>query len=234
MMRQLFNMNEAIRGAFMDCRTHKIREQIVTNNKVTPIAHVKLLNGQRKKSDAGGYLSDQYYQFKVEGRNEVQIIQCGMTAAKDFLNLTQHVALPLFNPLCGNIGPNKDRINNINKYVNGNISNKKIWDPMAKELYNAVMWLVVLLNGINIDTPLYKIKNDLETYYYSTPFDSKIRAVNTMIKHGLDDETLTNKIRELKQQNRIKDSVCDFHLLINKVKKMTDRNGRALNIICWF
>ena len=47
----------------MDCRTQERREQIVNDYNVVPVAHVKLLTGQTKHSDAGQMINDKYYIF---------------------------------------------------------------------------------------------------------------------------------------------------------------------------
>lgn len=73
---------------------------------VVPIAHIQLLNGQTKHSDAGQTIENNYYIFeaenKISGRKD--IIQCGMTVARDFLKKMNHEGLPLFNPLHGETG----------------------------------------------------------------------------------------------------------------------------------
>lgn len=38
-------------GRFMNCRGKQTREQIVKNYQVIPVAHIKLLAGQTKRSD---------------------------------------------------------------------------------------------------------------------------------------------------------------------------------------
>lgn len=90
----------------MECRSTERREWIVNNYNVIPVAHIQLLAGQTKHSDAGAMIENDYYIFqaidKVSERKE--IIQCGMGAARDFLRLIKHEPLPLFNPLHGEAG----------------------------------------------------------------------------------------------------------------------------------
>ena len=87
----------------MECRSTEKRQWIVKNYDVEPVAHIQLLAGQTKHSDAGATIENDYYIFHVNDRvnNIREIIQCGMGAAKDFLRLLNHEGLPLFNPLHG-------------------------------------------------------------------------------------------------------------------------------------
>ena len=79
--------------------------------RLVPKAHIKLLANQQKHSDAGATIEDEYYVFiaesKIDGKKEV--IQCGMGAARDFLELINHKGLPLFNPLVGEPNVNNTR-----------------------------------------------------------------------------------------------------------------------------
>ena len=95
-----------VRGEFVECRSTEKRQWIVKNYNVEPVAHIQLLAGQTKHSDAGATIEKDYYIFeavhKVNGKEEV--IQCGMGASRDFLKLLNHEGLPLFNPLHGDGG----------------------------------------------------------------------------------------------------------------------------------
>ena len=76
----------------MDCRGSKTRQRIVRDYEVQPEAHIKLLANQQKYSDARAIIEDEYYVFsakhKTDGKKE--FIQCGMGAARDFLELIHH------------------------------------------------------------------------------------------------------------------------------------------------
>ncbi|KYK96278.1 hypothetical protein SA3733_02810, partial [Aggregatibacter actinomycetemcomitans serotype d str. SA3733] len=50
-----------------DCRGERIREQLVDDFKIIPLAHVRLLNGQTKESCAGPTLDREYYVFSYQG-----------------------------------------------------------------------------------------------------------------------------------------------------------------------
>ncbi|MBO8440876.1 MAG: hypothetical protein IAA89_00265 [Firmicutes bacterium] len=212
----------------MDCRGVKRRENIVRNYDVVPVAHVKLLKGQTKKSDAGPEIDDQYYVFKATNKNksdDVQIIQCGMGAARNFLSLTNRKSLPLFNPL---VMPASHVVNNNQPNTRNSFKSIK-WDPTAEQLHNAIMWMIIVWNkSPRPNSPLFKIKSDLERYPSYKPYNSKIKAVNTMIQNGDHGSTLTDSINNLKNDNNIRATVCDFGLLTKQL------HNSKKSITSWF
>lgn len=216
----------------MDCRGVKRRENIVRNYDVVPVAHVKLLKGQIKKSDAGPEIDDQYYVFKATSKDksdDVQIIQCGMGAARNFLSLTNRKGLPLFNPL---VMPASHVVNNNQPNTRNSFKSIK-WDPTAEQLHNAIMWMIIVWNtSLRPNSPLFKIKSELERYPSYKPYDSKIRAVNTMIQNGNHGSTLTDSINNLKNDNNIRATVCGFDLLTKQLHNLKNRNGKS--ITSWF
>lgn len=197
---------------------------IVKEYKVEPIAHIKLLANQTKHSDAGATIEDEYYIFnairKSDGAKE--IIQCGMGAARDFLQLLNHEGLPLFNPL---------KTKRINSISNGKQSNEHknadAWNATAKQLYNAIMWLIIAWDA-KPGTPLFEFRDDIMAYKNYDPFDWKIKRVNTAIKNGGKGKTLTEIVDIFKENNIIKDNICDFKLLNNRVVKIKNENGDPL------
>ena len=125
----------------MNCRGHETRQRIVRDFEVQPEAHIKLLENQQKHSDAGATIEDEYYVFRAESKidGKKEVIQCGMGAARDFLELINHKGLPLFNPLVGD-----SHVNNRQEYDNrgsGNLQPEK-WNETAKQLYNVVDYLM--------------------------------------------------------------------------------------------
>lgn len=208
----------------MDCRGTETRKRIAKEYKVEPVAHIKLLANQTKRSDAGATIEDEYYIFtairNTDGQKE--IIQCGMGAARDFLQIIDHPGLPLFNPLKGE---------NVTSSSNSKISSnhKKIddWNATAKQLYNAIMWLIIIWDA-KPNTPLFEFKDDIMKYRRCEPFDWKIKRVNTVIRNGGKGKTLTEIINAFSKDNKIRDSICDFKLLSDKVNKITDDNGNKL------
>lgn len=198
----------------MNCRGHTTRVDIVCNYKVTPIAHIQLLNGQTKYSDAGQIIENDYYIFKLANKiieSDVQTITCGIKTANDFLRLISHKGLPIFNPLVS--------ISNEQKIHNGNVitNNSKKNNETAIQLYNAIMWIIILIDA-KAYTTIYKIKDDVEKYMNYEPYLSKIKSVNTIINNCFKEKTLSNKINELRETNNIRNSICDFSLLQEKLK----------------
>ena len=206
----------------MDCRGEDRRRWIVQNYKVRPIAHVALLNGQSKKSDAGREIEKEYYKFEVisnqSGKKE--LIICGMGAARHFLELTNEQPLPLFNPL----------VNHIESDINNNVSNKNFqnnrddcnnWDVISKQLYNACMWIILIIDA-EVGTPIYDIKDKIQQYKIYPPYESIVKSVNTIIKKLFKGVTLTSKIEELAEQNDLKNEIYDFGLIRKNYSNMED------------
>lgn len=210
----------------MNCRGHETRQKIVQDYEIKPESHIKLLANQIKHSDAGATIEDEYYVFsairKSDGKKE--IIQCGMGAARDLLKLINHNGLPLFNPLVDN-----NHENHVAKQHNtGKINSKnETWNETAKQLYNAIMWLIILWDA-KPDTPLFKFKNEVIKNKEYEPFDSKIKSVNTAIRNGGKGRTLTSMINDYREHNNLRDSICNFELLNNKINDMKDEQGNMI------
>lgn len=200
----------------MNCRGHDTRIEIVNKYILFPIAHLQLLNGQQKKSDAGPIIENDYYIFRLVNKgneSDVRNIVCGIEAASDFLNLIHHKPLPIFNPLVS--GRTEQNINNNSpSFQNGKINNET-----AKQLYNATMWVILIINA-RINSPIFKIKNNLEKNMNYEPYLSIIKSVNTIIKSCFKEKTLSDKINELRKSNNIRNSVCNFSLLQEKLKNV--------------
>ena len=210
----------------MNCRGHETRQRIVTDYEVQPEVHIKLLKNQQKHSDARATIEDEYYVFsakrKTDGKKEV--IQCGMGAARDFLELINHKGLPLFNPLVGDA-----HVNNRKEYDNtgsGNLLTEK-WNDTAKQLYNAIMWLIILWDA-KPDTPLFEFKDEVCRYKKFEPYDNRIKRVNTTIKNGGKGKTLTEMINGYRTDNDIRDEICNFDILKNKIRDMKDQQGNTI------
>ncbi|EGR1752563.1 hypothetical protein [Vibrio parahaemolyticus] len=189
----------------MKCRGTESRQRIVDNYTIKPVAHVKLLNNQQKLSCTNITLTNSYYCFDYTSRTDPSdkgTFYCGDHAANEFLEMAGLDPLPLFNPLVssGTGGGGG----------NGETSTTK-WDPLAKELNTAINMLVVCWDVVP-GGPLADIQANLREYYYSTPFPSKVKAVNTII--GNDGRTLQEMIDALRGTNNIR----KFQFkLINKV-----------------
>lgn len=217
----------------MDCRGTERREWIVANYDVKPVAHIQLLTGQTKHSDAGATIENEYYIFEAVSKHtgKKELIYCGMGAAKDFLKLLNHPGLPLFNPL-KEIHIETEKQGNSKVRAEGKLtssSHKEQWNPVAKQLYNAIMWTIIIINA-KPDTPIFELKEKIYTYKKNKPYDSQIKGTNSIIGKCLRDKTLTQAIEELKTYNDIKEELCDFSLIKEAIRKMRDSEGGALNI----
>lgn len=211
----------------MECRSEKTRQYIVDNYNVVPVAHIQLLNGQTKHSDAGQTIENDYYIFeatsKVNGKKE--IIQCGMTAARDFLKKINHEGLPLFNPLHGEGGTEKK-----SGKTSGSGESKEVeWNPVAKQLFNAIMRVIIIIDA-KPDTPIFGIREKVWRYKSYEPFRSQVKAVNTIVGKNIVGKTLTQAIDELRHDNDIRDEMCQFDKLVDIIMHYVDKEGNAVEI----
>lgn len=214
----------------MDCRSTVKRQWIVEHYEVVPVAHIQLLEGQTKHSDAGATIENDYYIFHAINRitEKREIIQCGMGAAKDFLKLLNHDGLPLFNPLRG-AGRTAGSHGREGQGGNGGRRPAEEWNPTARQLYNAIMWLIVIIDA-KPDTPIFEIREKVYKYKYKEPFASQVKAVNTIISKNLGEKTITEVINGLKDKNDVRDSMCQFDLLVDIISHYTDKDGNPVYI----
>lgn len=210
----------------MNCRGAETREQIIKDYKVTPVAHIKLLSGQTKRSDAEADIADEYYIFEaIDSDGNKKNIQCGMGAARHFLALLNHAGLPIFNPLhidrnvrghgCGNPG------------LGGNVNQAQNWNQTARQLYNAIMWLIIAWDA-KPNTPLFEFRDDVIRYHDRVPFGWKVKRVNTAIKNGGRGKNLSEIINNFRNENNIRDDMCQFDLLNNIINSMKDKDGNPI------
>lgn len=220
---------------FMDCRSTERRQWIVANYNVTPVAHIQLLAGQTKHSDAGAVIENDYYIFrsvhKVSGVEE--IIQCGMGAAKDFLRLLNHEGLPIFNPLHGEHGGGQGGNPGGNSGGNGGRRETEVWNPVAKQLYNAIMWVILIIDA-EPNTPVFDIREKVYKFKDREPFQSQVKAVNTIINKNLPGRTLTEAIEELRERNNVRDEMCRFDMLVDIINNYTDKDGNHVEVQSYF
>ncbi|MFR6065469.1 MAG: hypothetical protein ACLUH5_05415 [Eubacterium sp.] len=197
----------------MNCRGNLTRVRIVNDYYVEPVAHLKLLNGQSKESDAGGKITDEYYIFKCTDKisKQTENIVCGSCAANHFFQLINKNKPPLFNPLINN------QRHNGNNGNDGNNANIK-WNDAMLQLHNAIMLIMVIWNIDQINGILLEIKNSTEKYYYKEPFESNIKSINTIIRNSFQGATLTDKINELRNNNNLR--IYNFELLNVKLNNL--------------
>lgn len=215
----------------MDCRTSEKRRKIVMEYNIEPVAHIQLLKGQIKYSDAGAVIENDYYIFEAVHRDNgnKEYIKCGMGAARDFLRLIKHAGLPVFNPLRCELDNNREyNCDGANvEFAKGK------WNPAAKQLYNAIMWLIIAFDA-KPGTPLFEFERDVVTYKKCEPFPWKVKRVNTVIQRVGEGRTLTEIINAFVQNNDVRDDVCRFDFLIRIINNYTNRDGESEDIQSFF
>lgn len=201
----------------MNLRGHENRRKFLEKYDITPISNLKLLEGQ-KKEGVGGTLTDSYYCFsyslKGDSQKNIGTFNCGYHIAEDLLKLSNQEKLPLFNPFKAINEGNQVHVSS----NNDNLSigrQKKQYNEVALQLTNAINLIIFCYDG-NINGTLAKIKNETDKFFYSKPFDYKIKAVNTIIE-GLFQETLINRLHSITDNKQVKN--YDFSLLTNVLDK---------------
>jgi hypothetical protein len=171
-----------------DCRDETKREQLVRDFEIIPLTHVRLFNGQTKKSCAGPTLDREYYVFSYQNYVASQdkgTFICGITVANDFINLIRRQnpainRLPLFDPLVdfGQIG----NANNLNQAGTGR-GDRQVpdWDPIAKELYDAIGMICLMWNLPNVGGVLESVLRNLVNNPAQVPTHFDIRRINTIV-----------------------------------------------------
>lgn len=212
----------------MDCRGHARREKICASYIIKPVAHLKLLKGQEKKSDAGALVSDQYYVFSAVPRGEEgsapESILCGIDAAKDLLELSGASPLPLFNPL--RAARNAQDAGNDRTQATGTETQDgrlkqpteaRKWDPVAKQLREAILLLIMAWDAVP-GSLLFGLLEKTEKYYYLEPYAWKIRTFNSVLKSDAKKRNMDQLTASLRKNNpELKD--FDFSLLREKLKE---------------
>jgi len=135
--------------------------------------------------------------------------------------------LPLFNPLHGEGGAGGH--GGGNPGGNGGRRPAEVWNPIAKQLFNAIMWIILIIDA-KPDTPIFDIREKVYRFKEREPFDSQVKAVNTIIGKNLGGKTLTEAIDELRHDNDIRDGMCDFDKLIDIITHYVDKEGNAVEI----
>lgn len=192
----------------MKCRGHETRIQICKENVIEPVAHLMLLSGRVKRSDAEAEIKNDYYIFqcthKLNGTKE--IIQCGMGAATDFLKILNKDGIPIFNPLLSQGNVNTTR----RKSFAGNKEANEKWNPAAKQLYDAIMLLIIEWDDHNPDSLLFSLKEEITEDNCREPQKRKIKAVNTIISKDSKKRTLSQIVSDMKKDDAIKEFCFDL------------------------
>jgi|TARA_R110000823_G_scaffold312371_1_gene438971 hypothetical protein len=202
----VFRLKHLFIEVFVDCYGGERRAYIVKNYEIKPVAHVKLISGQKKVSCTNQTLSDSYYCFEYVSRiyhGDKGTFFCGSHAADDFLRKAGIRPLPLFNPL----------VSTGSSAGGGGASGTGQWNPLAKQLNDAINMIVVCWDIVP-KGPLADIQSNLLRYRSNEPFPPKIKAINTVLSYDKQGRTLQQMIDQLRQN----DSVRQFNFnLINNV-----------------
>lgn len=187
----------------IDCRGEDNRVQLVQNFEILPLSHVKLLNGQTKESCAGPTLDREYYVFSYRNYTnprDTGTFVCGITVANDFINLIQRQnptvnRLPLFDPLAGfgQVG----NLNNAGQTRTGGVRQVPNWNPIAKELYDAIGMICLMWNLDNVGGALESVLLNLVRNPMCIPNDSDIRSINTIISNHFNIDINNQRIASL-------------------------------------
>jgi len=192
------------------CRLSKVREKLVQEYEIKPIAYVRLLNGQERRSCTKDLLIDSYYCFSYRAKNSdiTGTFLCGTYTANHFLELIQHPKLKLFNPLVSeNVGTRTSSGTNKDKGLNDT------WHPTAKQLFNAIN-LIVICWGQVPGGVLQKIKNEIEKNKSREPLPKQIKSINTIISKDKKGRTLQLMLDDLRKNDNM---IRDFHFnLLNE------------------
>lgn len=179
------------------CRTEKKREDLIQLYDISPVSHVKLLNGQVKRSCTGGQVTDSYYCFsyKLKGTDKYNTFLCGKYAAESFLDLLKHPKIPMFNPLSSATFTSGQI--SFGTGIGSKSSQHNQWHPAAEQLHTAINLLIVCWDTVP-GKALLEIKEKVERYKYKEPFPSQIKGINTIISRDSKKRTLQQMIAELR------------------------------------
>ena len=103
------------------------------------------------------------------------------------------------------------------------------WNPIAKQLYNAIMWVIVIIDA-KPNTAIYEVKEKVWNFKSYEPFPSQVKAVNTIISKNIVGKTLTEAIDELRHDNDIRDGMCQFDKLVDIITHYVDKEGNVVEI----
>lgn len=187
-----------------DCRGEMTRVQLVHDFEIVPLAHVRLLNEQTKESCAGPTLGREYYVFSYQSyadQADAGTFVCGITVANDFINLIQRQnpavnRLPLFDPLAGfgQVG----NANNVGRAgVGRGVQQVPNWNPIAKELYDAIGMICLMWNLDNVSGALESVLFNLVSNPTQVPDNSDIRSINTIISNHFNIDVGNQRVASL-------------------------------------
>lgn len=60
----------------------------------------------------------------------------------------------------------------------------EVMNPIAKQLYNAIMWVIVIIDA-KPNTAIYEVREKVWKFKSYEPFPSQVKAVNTIISKNI-------------------------------------------------
>lgn len=210
----------------MNCYGHDTRVKIVEKYNLKCIAHIRLLKGQKIRSDAERDITNSYYIFHCINKSDNKVVEsivCGTGAARDLMKLANISAPPVFNMLHEAGGDRKAS----SEVLSGEKTQKEEkWDDAAKQLYNAIM---ILITAWNLKPgPIYDYLEEAKKYKYCTPFPNRVDKINKIIHRNK--TSLRLVLKKMKQENNIRN--YEFNYLEDILHKnglksyFEDENGR--------
>lgn len=192
----------------MYCRGHELRIELCEQYDIRPVGHFKLLNGRTVVSDAGNMdITDEYIIFECISNTDHhhESIYCGRYVANDLCEITGYSLPQLFDPIH----------HNTDNHGGETLppANNNRWNKTRKQLYDIVLLLIVYFGNLEINSPLFNIKKELEDPDYIDHYPKKqIKGVNTII--GNTGKTFQEIVNELNENNDLRvfryDLVADY------------------------
>ncbi|SMD37656.1 hypothetical protein SAMN04488029_3394 [Reichenbachiella faecimaris] len=189
----------------MNCRTRKRKEEICSQYYIQPVNYIQLLEGQTKEGCCGP-LDDKYYIFSYRPRGDYNIkpkyFFVGTHCANEFLDIINHKALTLFNPLAIDSNGSSSSTG-----LSKGSDNFGKLNPFNQELLSAInmlciTWDIIPESGL-VDIITYTKK------FSDTPNTNGLEWFNNMVsKDGLN-RSLRQMIDTLRQKNKLKDLKYD-------------------------
>lgn len=219
----------------MNIRGENNRNNIFKDYDIKPLVRIKLLNGAEVKSDAGPTITDEYYIFKATNKKskEVEKITCGRLVAHNFLDLIEEDDLELFNPLAvlqdgdgchiNAVGENSQGDNDV-EILNEGDNEGDGWTEGNKQLRNAILWFICIFrDSLKVDTAIYSVLENVMANKDKEVDFKYVKSTNTIIKGFANGRTLTELIDDYRSNNNLRDSLCDFSILIGMIN---DKNKK--------
>ena len=184
----------------MKCRGSETRKKITETYDVKCEAHIRLLNGQKIRSDAESEITRDYYVFICREKHTEKIIDkivCGKVAANDFFHHTGQEPPKLFNMLHEDTRDTDYLSIDTDPRDPHCGKQKKEPNPAAVQLYNAIMILIVAWNLK--PGPIYSYLEEAKKYIHYPPFLYRVERINRILERN--NTSMPEILKNLKANN---------------------------------